>query len=34
MEVTIYDPDRDRDLRCGKLLVDILGAAFGSRTGR
>jgi arginase len=28
MEVTIYDPDRDRDRRCGRLLIDILSAAF------
>lgn len=28
MEVTIYDPDRDPDRRCGKLLVDILSAAL------
>jgi arginase len=30
MEVTIYDPDRDRDCRCGKLLIDMLSAAFGT----
>ncbi|WP_161790494.1 arginase family protein [Inquilinus limosus] len=29
MQVTIYDPDRDRDRRCGRLLIDILSAAFG-----
>lgn len=28
MEVTIYDPDRDRDRRCGTLLIDMLSAAF------
>lgn len=28
MEVTIYDPDRDRDRRCGALLIDMLSAAF------
>lgn len=28
MEVTIYDPDRDRDRRCGRLLIDMLSAAF------
>lgn len=28
MEVTIYDPDRDPDRRCGKLLVDILSDAL------
>lgn len=28
MEVTIYDPDRDRDRRCGRLLIDMLNAAF------
>ncbi|WP_181175784.1 arginase family protein [Mesorhizobium sp. B2-7-2] len=28
IEVTIYDPDRDPDRRCGKLLVDILSAAL------
>lgn len=28
MEVTIYDPDRDRDRRCGTILIDMLSAAF------
>lgn len=28
MEVTIYDPDRDRDRRCGGLPIDMLSAAF------
>lgn len=28
MEVTIYDPDRDPDRRCGRLLVDILSTAL------
>ncbi|MBY3116885.1 arginase family protein [Rhizobium laguerreae] len=31
MEMTIYDPDRDPDRRCGKLLIDILGAALRGR---
>ncbi|MER8777790.1 arginase family protein [Mesorhizobium sp. M0977] len=31
MEVTIYDPDRDPDRRCGKLLIDILTAALRDR---
>lgn len=31
MEVTIYDPDRDPDRRCGKLLIDILSAALQGR---
>jgi arginase len=28
MEMTIYDPDRDPDRSCGKLLIDILSAAL------
>lgn len=31
MEVTIYDPDRDPDRRCGKLLIDILVASLRGR---
>jgi arginase len=28
MQMTIYDPDRDPDRSCGRLLIDILGEAL------